>query len=326
MSEKVSVIIPVYRAEKTLIRCVKSLVEGDYKNIEIILIEDGSTDNSWQICLQLQDKYKCVKAYRNDTNLGVSITRNNGLSKITGDYLMFVDSDDWVEPDYVSSFMAACKQYNPSLIVCGYVNHDEAVNAKTDYIGWDEQGTISLKSLKAEMLNMYHKRLLSALWNKLFFVSVIKENKLMFDSSIQMGEDFRFIISYIKYISEGSVVQINRGLYHYNRCGETSLMSRFGHESIEETLKDLQALYGLLDIGEEERKNLLANDKERQLEIRAYIILHNIDMSWKEKKRLILNMDSQKGKMLYKQNKILYFKEKVLVMLRKFLKYVKKQR
>lgn len=317
MAETVSVIIPVYRAEKTLERCVDSLATGYYQDLEIILVEDGSPDNSWKVCLQLQEKYGCVKVFRNAKNCGVSVTRNHGLCKITGDYLMFVDSDDWVEPDYVSSFMEVWHQHHPALIVCGYMNHDEAVNAKTDFIGWGTQEILAFKSLREEMLPMYHGRLLSSLCNKLLYVPIIKENLLAFDESIQMGEDLRFLTSYLKYVPGDTVAQINRGLYHYDRCGETSLMSRFGRESIEEPLKDLDSLYRLLNISEEERAQRLVADRKNQIKLRAYIIFHNVDMDWKEKKQLILDMDPENGKQLYKDNQILYIKEQVQAILRR---------
>lgn len=317
MTEKVSVVVPVYRAEKTLERCVDSIATGFYRNLEIVLVEDGSPDSSWAVCLKLQEKYACVKAYRNEKNCGVSVTRNHGLQMVSSDFLMFVDSDDWVEPDYVSSFMEIWHQDHPSLIVCGYMNHDEAVNATTDFIGWGDQEPLAYKGLKDEMLPMYHRRLLSSLCNKLLYMPIIREQGLRFDTSIQMGEDLRFLTAYLKYVPGDSVVQINRGLYHYDRCGETSLMSRFGRESMEEPLRDLENLYQLLGFGAEERTRQLALDRKDLIKLRTYLIVHNVDMRWKEKRQLILDMDLEKGKQLYRDNLILYFKEQVLALLRR---------
>lgn len=317
MNELVSVIVPVYRAAGTLQRCVDSLALGQYSNLEIILIEDGSPDNSWEVCLQLQEKYPCVKAYRNETNCGVSVTRNHGLRQVTGDFLMFVDSDDWVEPDYVSSFMEVWHRHHPALIVCGYMNHDEHVNARTDFIGWDSQEALTFKSLREEMLPMYHRRLLSSLCNKLLYVPIIRQQGLTFDTAIQMGEDLRFLTAYLRYVPGDTVAQINRGLYHYDRCGETSLMSRFGRESMEEPLKDLERLYILLGMDEQERAARLAADRQAIIRLRAYIVYHNVDMSRKEKKQLILEMDPENGSRLYRDNRILYLKEQTMALLRR---------
>lgn len=317
MNELVSVIVPVYRAAGTLRRCVDSLARGNYKNLEIVLVEDGSPDDSWNVCLELQEHYPCVKAFRNESNCGVSVTRNHGLSRISGDFLMFVDSDDWVEPDYVSSFMEIWHAHRPALIVCGYMNHDEAVNAKTDFIGWDDQDALVFKSLREELLPMYHRRLLSSLCNKLLYVPIIREQGLRFDTSIQMGEDLRFLTSYLRYVPGDRVAQINRGLYHYDRCGETSLMSRFGRESMEEPLKDLDRLYMLLGMDGQTRAARLAEDRQALVKLRAYIIFHNVDMPRTEKKQLILAMDPENGRKLYRDNRTLYLKEQILALLRR---------
>ena len=102
MEPKVSVIVPVYNAEQTLRKCVESLIFGLYRNIEVILVEDCSSDNSWALCQLLCEEFQSVRCVRNESNSGVSCTRNYGISLATGEYLCFVDSDDWVSGRYVS--------------------------------------------------------------------------------------------------------------------------------------------------------------------------------------------------------------------------------
>ena len=313
MEDTVSIIIPVYRAEDTIIRCVESLVQGTYPNIEIILIEDCSPDQSWNACLALQDKYSCVKAYRNAENSGVSATRNRGLQEMTGEYLMFVDSDDWVEPDFVASFVEAYQKYQPDLIVSGYMNHDEVQNAATDYFGWKEAEETAEKKLKDELLSLYHGRLLQQIWNKFFLAKIVRDNHLMFDTSIHMGEDFRFLLSYLEHVSGDKLVQINKPLYHYIRCSGNSLMSQFGREKIEEPLKNLGRLYTLLGMTEEEKEQRLRQDYRAQVDLWAYLIMHNMGMRRKEKKQMILSLDAQNGRSLYQKNRTVYYKERVLV-------------
>lgn len=96
----VSVIVPVYNAEKTIIRCVESICKQSYRNIEIILIDDGSSDKSYEICEKLSCQDSRIHVYR-QKNKGVSSARNNGINQAKGNYICFVDSDDWVDPDYV---------------------------------------------------------------------------------------------------------------------------------------------------------------------------------------------------------------------------------
>ena len=98
--ELISVIVPVYNAEKYLQKCLDSILEQTYQNLEIIIINDGSTDNSGQICQEYEKQDDRI-IYIEKENSGVSDTRNAGLDRMTGTYVTFVDSDDWVEPNYI---------------------------------------------------------------------------------------------------------------------------------------------------------------------------------------------------------------------------------
>lgn len=314
MKEKVSVIIPVYRAEDTIARCVESLVEGTYSNLEVLLIDDCSPDHSWTTCLALQKKYPCVKVFHNEENSGVSATRNKGLQEMTGKYLMFVDSDDWVEPNFISTFVEMYEKYSPDLIVSGYMNHDEVQNAAIDYFGWNDTEEISVKSLKSELLFLYKGRLLQQIWNKFFLVDIVRKNELCFDTSIHMGEDFRFLLSYLECVSGDKLVQINKSLYHYIRCSGNSLMSQFGKEKIDEPLHNLERLYRLIGMNTDEIKQRLEQDHIEQIELWGYLIMHNMGMCLKEKKKIIMSLDAEKGKDLYRKNRMIYHKERLLVL------------
>ena len=317
MSSKVSVIIPVYRAADTLERCVCSLVNGDYPELEILLIEDRSPDDSWSVCQRLAETYACVRAFRNERNSGPSATRNRGLEEMTGQYLMFVDSDDWVEPNYVSEFVALYQQYQPSMIVCGYINHDEVQNASVEYFGWQNQPRVACKSMKQEMLTLYHGRLLQQIWNKFFLVSIICQNNIRFDTSLSMGEDFRFLLDYLRYVPMDQLVLLNLPLYHYIRCSSNSLMSQFGGGKIDEALKNLEMLYRLIGVEEAMIQQQLQKDREYQMSSCAYLIMHNIGMKNTEKRRLILAMDERHGRERYRRNLVLYWKERLLVFVKK---------
>ena len=239
MREKVSVIIPAYKAEKTIERCVKSIAEGNYQNIEIILVDDCSPDMTFAKCKMLEKRYDSVIAKQNKENHGVSYTRNQGLKHITGKYLMFVDSDDWVEPDYIERFVYEMERDNLAMAISGYVNHDEVFNNRTDIFGWGNTGSSSAFVLSQKITELYHNRLLQQLWNKIFRTEIVLENEIRFDETISMGEDFRFILNYLAKVvyCSNKVILIDRPLYHYIRNNEVSLMSRFGDEKITEPLK-----------------------------------------------------------------------------------------
>ena len=232
---------------------------------------------------------------------------------MTGKYLMFVDSDDWVEPDFVASFVEAYQKYQPDLIVSGYINHDEVQNAATDYFGWKEKVETAVKKLKEELLPLYHGRLLQQIWNKFFLTEIVRDNHLMFDTNIHMGEDFRFLLTYLEHVPGDKLVQINKPLYHYIRCSGNSLMSQFGREKIEEPLKNLDRLYTLLGMTVEEKEQRLRQDYRAQVDLWAYLIMHNMGMRRKEKKQMILSLDAENGRSLYQKNRTVYYKERVLV-------------
>ena len=303
-----SVIVPVYKAAHTVGRCVESLVTSGGEDLQIILVEDHSPDHSWQVCQELAQKYPNVVCHRNDRNRGVSFTRNQGLDLAEGKYLLFTDSDDWVDPDYVETFRK-CIEAGDSFAICGYMNHDEKNTGRTDRFGWNETDEFTRVPLIPRLQSIYNERLLQQLWNKVFVTDLVRKHQVRFDESISIGEDTRFILDYIQRTGIDQVCLIDRPMYHYMRDQDGSLMFRVGYESVEEPLKNLRKLYeiqGLLDV--EER---IANDRKKTVNNYAYLIMHNAGMPLKEKKRLIMSLDTRDGKKLFRLNRILYIKENI---------------
>lgn len=320
---EISVIIPVYNAERTIIRCVESLLGGSYKNIEVILIDDCSKDCSFSKCQMLAQKYKNIKVIRNNQNRGVSYSRNVGLLKATGKYIMFVDSDDWVDEQYLDTFEHLQEEGESLFIICGYFNHDEKQSGRTDKFVWSQDKEIEKADIKI-VKELYEKRLLQQLWNKIFSANLIRKHKIIFDESISIGEDFRFVLEYIKKCNIKEICIINKPLYHYMRDQKGSLMYRVGYEGIEEPLKNLKTLYEILQIPKDELEKILKKERKKQLELYAYLIFHNYGMKISEKKRLILDLDKQEGKTLYAKNRIIYLKEHIWIILDKICKIGKR--
>lgn len=309
-----SVIVPVYKASKTLERCVDSLVVSGGDDIEVILVEDCSPDDSRQVCQALAKKYPNVIYHRNEQNRGVSYTRNQGLELAQGKYLLFTDSDDWVDPDYVPTFRQVIEAGDP-FAICGYVNHDEKNTGRTDIFGWNEKEEFTRVPLRPRLQSIYDGRLLQQLWNKVFVTELVRSYGVRFDESISIGEDTRFILDYIQRTGVDQVCLIDRPLYHYMRDQEGSLMFRVGYESVEEPLKNLRKLYEIQGIPDLEQR--LAQDREKTVNNYAYLIMHNAGMPLAEKKRLVLALDPQAGKSLYRANRTLYIKEQLSRLLRR---------
>ena len=309
-----SVIIPVYNAAKTIERCVDSVAVSGGDDIQIILIEDGGKDNSREVCRRLAEKYDSVTCLFNDRNRGVSYTRNRGLDAATGEYLLFVDSDDWVDRDYVSAFRQAARE--DRLAICGYINHDERQNGRTDIYAWDDFEETRTVSVKAEAEQLHRSGLFQQLWNKVFVTRLVREHGVRFDEHISIGEDTRFILDYLRCSGIETITLINRPLYHYMRDQDGSLMFRVGYESVEEPLKNLRRLYELMGMTSEAVDQRVGEDRQKQVESYAYLIMHNAGMPRREKKRLILALDETQGRRLYRKNLVLYCKERMACVLR----------
>lgn len=310
INKKVSIIIPVYRAMDTIERCVESLEKNTYKNLQIILVEDHSGDQTINICRNLEQSYENVVCLENNENKGVSYTRNQGLKRADGMYLMFVDSDDYVETDYVETMIDVCIKDKKIMPVCGYVNHDEKKNGRTDIFFPGEKQDDIRQTIKV-MPNLFEKRMLQIIWNKVFLLDIIKKENIQFKEDMFIGEDFRFLLEYMKASKIKEFQFINKALYHYMRDNENSLMSRLLEVKIQDSLDNFKIMYEIMGKTTEEIEDLLQLEKEKQIEYYAYTIMHDTRMTAKEKKEKIIQLPSEHSEELYKKQKILQRKESI---------------
>lgn len=299
---KVSIIIPVYNAESTIERCIDSLIHNSYKNLEIILVDDCSKDNSLKICKKYESD--SIIVFHSNQNHGPSYSRNKGLELSSGDYIMFVDSDDWVENDYVEKFVKNLRDDN-SFIVCGYYNHDEM---NSGVLG-------EIKPISNDLFELYSRTLLQQLWNKIFDVRIVRKFKIRFNEQLTIGEDFDFILHYLDQLDNVKIKTLDNMLYHYMRDQTTSLMYNVDSKNIDVSLYNLKHLYKLLGKSDEDTKQILEREKEKLIDVNAYLIMHNKGMSLTKKKKLIKEMSE--GNYLYRKNRNLYFKEKIAKVLKK---------
>lgn len=207
-NKKVSIIIPVYNAEKTIIKCINSIINQTYKNIEIIIVDDGSSDNTKKI----------LKAYSNIENLilvfksneGVSISRNVGLKKSTGDYILFLDADDWLENNTIEKLVDCKEKHNVDLVRYSYyLNNDETKYIEKRINIKDNKKNCKL-DINNDIINYYMEgKLEGYVWLLMIDKSVIID----FDSSLSMMEDFIFILELLK--KAKTICFFDECLYHY---------------------------------------------------------------------------------------------------------------
>ena len=221
----VSVIIPVFNAEKTLRKCVESIVLGAYRDVEVILVEDHATDGSWALCRELAKQFSGIRVLRNDRNRGVSHTRNRGLDAATGEYICFVDSDDWVSARYFCALLDSAQNHPDSLVLCGlhYINTVE--DFRRTFL-WNGDPQVD----KKDFFRLHSSFLLPQLWNKIFRRDVIEAHQLRFDENLSMGEDFQFVLDYLQAAQIHHCTVCDQPLYYYTRTRSDTLMSHFGDQ------------------------------------------------------------------------------------------------
>ena len=215
--EKISVIVPVYNVEDYLEKCISSIREQTYSNLEIILINDGSKDSSGKICDKLaEEDHRIVVIHKE--NSGVSDTRNFGIKNASGDYLAFIDSDDWIEAEYIEKLYAALVSTKSEIAICGYIRR-YADGGKSENILLCED-TIALSGNKVlEWAGDKQIPFVGFVWGKLYRKQLLTQNSLCFDIEIKICEDSLF--NYQVFSKCGKAVMIKDSLYNYLIRGDS---------------------------------------------------------------------------------------------------------
>ena len=204
MEPLVSVIVPVYNVEKYLNKCVDSIVNQTYKNLEIILVDDGSPDNCPQMCDDWAEKDSRIKVIHKE-NGGVSSARNTGLDKANGEYISFIDSDDYIDKDMFKTLLD--KDYSSyDLVEYGFTSDKKSVN--TDSF----ENDIILNNTEECILNLIKGIINPSVCDKLYNSKHI--SSIRFNKSKSIGEDYLFNFAYLLNIEK--IIIINKPLYFYS--------------------------------------------------------------------------------------------------------------
>jgi len=213
-TDKISIIVPVYNVEPYIRRCLDSIVGQTYKNLEIIIINDGSTDNSGCICDDYAKKDTRVKVLHKN-NGGLSSALNNGLNNISGDYIGFVDSDDWTEPYMFELLYNEAKKYNVPLCTATYFTNTGSNEIITDNKVIIPTGILSTKEILLHSIKRdSYTGFCGYVWNKLYSTDIVKESGVYFDENIRYAMDALFFTKFVLK-SKCTGVYINKPVYHY---------------------------------------------------------------------------------------------------------------
>lgn len=218
----ISVILPVYNSGDSVAKAIDSILVQSYINWELIIVNDGSTDDSAKIINNFSKTDSRILVIQ-QMNQGVSTARNKGISAASGEYLAFLDSDDWVDSDYLEKMLRPMLMHNVDLVCAGYYEINER---NEDGISLhDFSSAKHHKSLEKYeyQLNLFNG-VSGVLWAKLFKKRIIREHNLLLDARVSLYEDLLFVLSYSTYVK--NVFVISSSIYYYNRLNETGLSRR----------------------------------------------------------------------------------------------------
>lgn len=202
----VSVIVPVFNTEKYLQRCIDSLLAQTYKNLEFIFVDDGSPDNSSSILKEAElrnERIRCIF----QSNKGLSGARNTGMKTARGEFLLFCDSDDTVEPDWAARLLEVAQKHPKSLVSCGICHiYDRSQSSSLSFV---QEGEFA----KKQYYELIRPGMMGSVCIKIFRRSIIERNRLSFDETVKYAEDVVFTLDYLNYVE--SIYIIEDALYDY---------------------------------------------------------------------------------------------------------------
>lgn len=222
----VSIIIPVYNAEKTLRRCLDSLVSQTYKNIEVLLIDDGSVDSSSLICREYCDKYEYFKYYYQH-NSGPSTARNYGIEQSKGKYVYFVDSDDYVEPEIIEKMVDVAEINSAEMVICNFFI--EKPNCKSIPHSYETESQLFIggecEKLSRNLINdISNKRIPPYSWLRMILRSSLENPRIRYEDGMIRSEDYHFFVRLQFRLHK--IYVLNEPLYHYVEV-QTSITHRY---------------------------------------------------------------------------------------------------
>lgn len=235
-SELISVIIPVYNGEKYIKKCLESVINQTYNNIEIIVVDDGSTDKTSEIIKKIANKDKRI-VHIKSMNHGVSTARNLGIKKAKGEYLTFVDSDDTIQSNYVAYLYEIIKNNDCEIALTRYPNkiienHEYAIDNKND-------DAIVLNGILAAKEMLSYKIVISS-WNKMYKRKMITDNKIFFNKELSYGEGFDFVIR--AFLVSKNIALSNKKIYNYRVDNPNSVMTHYKEKLVIGSLDSQQCI------------------------------------------------------------------------------------
>lgn len=278
-NDLVSIIIPVYDEERCLSKCINSIIAQSHTKWELILVNDGSNDNSGLICDQYAELDTRIKVIHTE-NKGPSRARNIALDNATGKYVCFIDSDDWVEMRYVEHLLQAAT-FSHSLVIAGYIKEstDKIERKCYNFCIYSQNNFNKLFN----DIKLYHN---GFAWAKLFEKTLIDQKNIRFNEKIKFSEDLVFTLTYLLYAEQAIIIEHSD--YHYVNINNKSLSHKY--HSFETEYHGYRAFYDVLCL-HEHTHNFSKLDLLETKKWLAYFALRTIKSTYRPKYNYINRND-----------------------------------
>lgn len=240
----ISIIVPVYNVQQYLSKCIESILNQTMKNFELILINDGSNDKSPEICDKYSLKDSRIEVIHKE-NEGVSIARNTGINISKGKYIVFADSDDYVDENWCYEMYKAIINNNKNMIMTGITIYNTRSNNNIiNKLNLISDINIS-RIKKKDFFILYKKQLINSPCNKIYITKIIKDNNVRFKENLRLGEDLLFNLEYLKFMDEDIII-LNKSLYNYILTDKESLDNKYYEHLFEIYNKLYSELYAYM--------------------------------------------------------------------------------
>lgn len=322
-SPKVSIVIPIYNVEKYLRSCIDSIIGQSFQDFELILVNDGSIDSSLEICREYEQRDKRIKVI-NKKNGGLSSARNAGLSVAKGNYISFIDPDDYINKEYFNILVNEAEENNCDVVVCGYKTVPNNIEITPSYkLNTVLKGTDFILSSDS----VHSKNELCFVWRYLYKFELINKNKILFNEKIYIGEDVAFNLEVL--VNCKRVIAISDILYYYTINNPNSLMRNTFKPNLESSLvkqydirKNISREYGLIN-----DKKYCSDMAEYYLNNIYNLMIRNISFLDNEDKKISINrilkyrMFKDCIRMIGFKYNCSNYKEYIIFLMRKFNMY-----
>ena len=247
--------MPVYKTEAFIEETIQSVIAQTYKNVELVCVNDCTPDGAFEICKQYSERYGFVKLCANEKNSGLEATRNHGLDEATGDYVMFLDSDDTIRPEMIEKMVSSAEENGSDVVMSAYSMHIEEQDIPV-LAGLELPPVITTTELTKILLSSLEWKIFCCVGTKLYRRKLIEDRHLRFDKQYKYNEDGGFILSFLKTCEK--ISYIDEPFYRYRIRQSGSIMSSYRKDpfssisKVNELLRDLFVQHGVF----EEKKGL----------------------------------------------------------------------